>query len=224
MITKATVALIASAGVCASAQAQLTVGFDINGFSYAFKDAGGVGGFGGESHTGTLEWSFRPSPATVIAAVRTGTDGQFGALTPVALGASLADFSGSFVLESGYVKSGSFNVELDNGDTYTAEAVGDSGNIQSLLIGQYTLDGLTFEGAFSDDAFGSVDVAPFFAAQGGPGGLAGSFFKFSFLPMSSGAGNGDIEVFVTVPLPPAAYAGMATLAGAIGLSWVRRRR
>ena len=219
-------AVALTGALAASAQAQLTLAFDINGIDYAFAETVGGPGFGGTAHTGTLDWSFHTAPDTEITDVRLGSDGPAGLLTPVSLGAGLGDFSGSLAFDGGIVKGGSFTVTLDNApaDTYTATVIADSGSIQSLATGGYTLDGLTFDGAFSDDTFGSVDVSEWFSRQFEPGQLFGSFFKFRFDPPAGGAGNGDIEVFVLVPLPTAAYAGLGMLAGVMGLSYVLRRR
>ena len=224
MTTIATAAVAASALAAGSATAQLTLAFDINGFDYQFRDSSGAAGFGGTGHTGTVEWSFRADPATIIADTRIGDEGRFGRLDPIALGATLADFSGDMQFNSGDVMSGSFTVTLDNGDTYTTEIDGASGSIRSLTVGGWTLDGITFDGQFNDEQFGDIDVSEFFAIQGQPGMLPGSMFKFRFMPDASASGTADMEVFVLVPLPATAYVGMATLVGAMGLSYLRRRR
>ena len=204
---------------------QPTLAFDINGFGYAFKDAGGAAAFGGESHTGTVDWSFVLSPATTIADVRIGDEGPFGTLTEVPLGAMLSDFSGTVEFDAGFVVGGEFTVTLDSGDTYTTELRGGQGRLSALTTGGFTLDGLTVEGEFSDDSFGAVDVSEFVAVQGDPVQLPGSLLKFRFNPGASASGTGDMEVFVTVvPLPPAAWAGIGTLAGVMGLSVAIRRR
>lgn len=221
-ISITTAAIAASSMVAASASAQATVAFDINNFDYQFFDSSGAAGFGGTEHDGRVEWSFRTAPPTVIADARTGEQGRFGPLDPASLGQDLKDFTGSLDITGGDITSGSFTVTLANDDTYTAQLSG--GSIQELTVGGWTLDGLTFDGAFSDDQFGDIDVSEFFAIQGSPGMLPGSFFKFRFEPDASASGTADMEVYVLVPLPPAAYAGMATLAGVMGISYLRRRR
>jgi hypothetical protein len=224
MTSITTAAVAATSLAAASASAQLTLAFDINGFDYQFLDSSGAAGFGGTDHTGTVEWSYRADPATVIAETRIGDEGRFGELSPIELGAGLAGFSGSMEFSSGDVMSGSFTVTLDNGDTYTTQVDSASGSIRELTIGGWTLDGLTFDGEFNDEQFGDIDVSEFFAIQGQPGLLPGSMFKFRFEPDAAASGTADMEVFVTVPLPAAAYAGMVTLAGVMGLSYLRRRR
>ena len=204
---------------------QPTLAFDINGFGYAFKDAGGTAAFGGETHTGTVDWSFLLAPPTMITDVRVGDEGPFGTLTEVPLGALLSDFVGTVEFVSGRVMGGEFTVTLDTGDTYTTQLRAGRGQINELTTGGFTLDGLTIEGEFSDDMFGDVDVSEFVAVQGDPVQLPGSLLKFRFNPGPSAAGSGDLEVFVTVvPLPPAAMAGAGTLLGAIGISVILRRR
>jgi hypothetical protein len=222
--TITTTAVAASLLAAASASAQLTLAFDINGFDYQFRDSSGAAGFGGTAHTGTVEWSYRADPATVIAETRMGDEGRFGPLEPVALGASLADVTGSLEFSGGNVMSGSLTVTLDNGDTYTTDIDAGSGAIRELTVGGWTFDAITFDGRFNDDRFGDIDVSEFFAIQGQPGMLPGSLFQFRFEPDAGGAGTADMEVFVLVPLPPAAYAGLATLAGVMGISYLRRRR
>lgn len=217
-------ALAASACMAATASAQLVLAFDINGFDYRFSDPGGTTGFSGVGHTGAVDWSYHTDPATVIADTRMGEDGRFGELFEVALGQDLAGFEGNINLSSGDVAGGSFTVTLDNGDTYTAQVDPGSGELKKLDVGGYTLDALTFNGAFSDDTFGDIDVSEFFRIQGEPGQLIGSLFQFRFDADIAPEGTGDMEVYVLVPLPPSAYAGIATLAGVMGLTYIRRRR
>lgn len=215
-------AIAVSTVFAASASAQLTLALDINGFDYQFKDSGGGLAFGGDTHTGSVEWSFATTPTTIVDA-RMGFGGSTAVLSPVALGATLTDFSGSLTLVGGNVTGGSVEVELSSGDTYTA-TVQTAGDINTLTTGGFTIDGLTMDGQFSDALFGAIDVSEFVAAQGDPGQLIGSLFKFRFDPSATGAGNGDMEIYVLVPLPPAAYAGLATLAGVMCLTYIRRRR
>lgn len=221
-------AAVASCALAGVAQGQLTLAFDINGFNYHFKDSGGGTSFGGATHTGTVDWSFQfddpgtteVDETTVIADTRKGTGGQFGLLSPIALGPyTLTDITGSLLLSNGSVVSGGFEITLSNGDTYAAEL--SSGALSAVSSG-FVLDGKTMEGEFSDASFGDIDVSEWFARQANPGELFGSIFKFRF---AGGAeGNADMEAFVMVPLPTAAYAGLGMLAGVMGLSYVLRRR
>ncbi len=219
------VTIAASAALCTSASAQLVLTFDVNGFDYEFTDAAGASSFGGENHTGSLDWTFATSPVTVIADARIGEDGRFGQLLDVVLGASLADFDANFDFDSGRIQGGDVTITLDNGDTYTADLAPGIGRIMSMgPTGGFMIDGLTLNGRFSDDQFGDIDVTEFTRIQDEAGMLPGSLFAFRFDPGAGASGTADAEVFVLVPLPPAAYAGLATLAGVIGLSYIRRRR
>ncbi len=214
------------AGVALAAQnasAQLTLAIDIQGIDYQFRDSGGAATFGGAGHTGTLEWT--GSDAT-SADTRMGSGGRFGVLSPVAQGVAISDVSGSLQLASGIVTGGSLSITLDNPemDTYTASIEPGTGQITGANTLGFQIDGLTLGGAFSDGMWGDVDVAPWFAAQENPGGLPGAFFKFRFQPGATASGNGDIEAYVMVPLPPAAWGSIAALGGIAGVGTVRRRR
>lgn len=223
-ISITTAAVAATSLAAASASAQLTLAFDINNFDYQFRDSSGAAGFGGADHNGTVEWSYRAEPPTVLADARIGEEGRFGQLDPIDVGVPLRNFTGSLDFASGDVTAGSFTVTLENGDTYTTEIDGASGSLRELTVGGWTLDGLTADGAFSDEQFGDIDVSEFFAIQGSPGMLPGSVFMFRFEPDAGASGTADMEVFVLVPLPPSAYMGMATLVGVMGISYLRRRR
>lgn len=213
-------AVIAVAGV-QTASAQLTLGLDVNDFEYSFTDAGGASGFGGENHTGTMEWSLSGDAAAEprVVDARMGDEGPFGMLHPVSLGAGLSGFDATVELDSGRVSGGTLTILLDNGDSYTTDFA--KGRLVSLGRAGYTLDALTLEGEFSDDQFGAIDVSEFTALDTLPGWA----LAFRFNPSASEAsGTADAEVFVMVPLPPAALAGLGTLAGVMGLTVARRRR
>src|SRR5690606_2982797 len=141
-----------------------------------------------DTHTGTVEWDYNTSPATSIADTRVGLGGQFGAFSSVALGPyTLSDFGGSVTFIGGVVQSGDFTVTLSNGDTYTAELK--TGGLTDVGS-QYTLDGVTYEGAFSDNTFGDIDVTAWYDQQGEQGQLFGSIFKFRF--PGTATGNSDM--------------------------------
>lgn len=214
------ISCIATAAVAAfaaaPATAQLTMALDVNGFEYEFRDAGGEVGFGGATHTGTMVWRFSSDEPRVVEA-RMGEEGIFGELEPVAVGTGLNDFSATIELNSGRIEGGTLMVRLDNGDTYTTTFSG-SGGLTRLAHGGYTIDGLTMDGEFNDDSFGDIDVSEFNRLDNLPGWALA--FRFN----DAASGTADAEVFVMVPLPPAALAGLGTLAGVFGVSAVRRRR
>lgn len=210
--------VVASVALTAPASAQLTLALDINGFQYAFVDSAGSARFDGARHTGVMEWSAASANARVVEA-RMGDSGPFGLLHEVELGARLVSLEGTVELHEGRVEGGSFIIKIDSGDSYAAEF--SRGGLTALSSGGYVLDGLTFAGAFSDDDFGDIDVRAFSAMD-----LPGLAVVLRMDPMRSGdgTGNADLEVFVMVPLPPAAAAGLVTLTGMIGFTWLRRRR
>lgn len=213
-------AIVAVAGA-QTASAQLTLGLDVNDFEYSFTDSSGAETFGGERHTGAMRWSMAsdaPEESRVVDA-RMGEDGPFGLLHDVTLGSGLRSFDAIIDLDSGRIRGGNITIALDNGDTYTADFAG--GKLISLGSSGYVLDGVTLGGAFSDDQFGDIDVSEFNDLDS----LPGWSLAFRFNPTAAEAsGTADAEVFVMVPLPPAALAGLGMLAGVMGVSIARRRR
>src|SRR5690606_30539212 len=127
----------------------------------------------------------------------------------------LKDFTGELTFDGGLLIGGSLTLTLDNVEehTYTTSIKGGSGNLSASNQMGYTIDGLTLNGAFSDAAWGDLDVTPWYEAQAGAGALPGAFFQFRFWPGPQAGGNTDVEMYVMVPLPPAIWAGSATLAG-----------
>lgn len=204
----------------AAATAEPTLQMDVNNVHFQVTDGTANSAFGGTSHTGSVLLNFDADFTRLVdIAVRDGISGP-----GTSLGAgTLADFDGVIDLVGGSVTGGNLTVTLDSGDTYTAQ-IGNAGGVSNFVGGGYTIDGLTFDGAFSDATFGSADVTDWFAAQGGPMALVGSFLTFAFDPTVGGDGYADMDLFVVVPLPPAGWAGMATLAGVMGLGYIRRRR
>jgi hypothetical protein len=217
----AAAAITAMAG--AQATAQLTLGLDVNGFEYEFRDAGGASSFGGANHTGTMIWSFSSDEPRVVEA-RMGDEGIFGVLDPVSLDSGLNGFNATINLNSGSITGGSLTIILDSGDTYTTDF--SRGGITALSHGGYTIDGMTMNGEFTggagspSDTFGGIDVSEFNRLDNLPGWA----LAFRFNPGADATGTADAEVFVMVPLPPAALAGLGTLAGVFGFTAVRRRR
>lgn len=203
------------------ASAQLTLAIDVQGIGYQFRDVGGDAAFGGVTHTGTLEWS---GPEAQAADTRVGGDGRFGVLAPVSQTVPLRNFTGELTFSGGLLVGGFLSMTLDNAEahTYTASIKPRTGSLMASNSMGYSIDGLTFNGAFSDTMWGDLDVTPWYDAQGG-GALPGAFFKFRFWPDPQGSGNADIETYVMVPLPAAGWAGLAML-GALGACSCQRRR
>lgn len=206
-----------------AASAQLTLAIDVQGIDYQFRDGAGAPFFGGVTHTGTLEWT---GATAITADTRVGSDGRFGSLAPMAQTVPMKDLAGELTFAGGLLTGGSFSVTLDNTEahTYSASIKPGTGRLGASNHMGYSIDGLTINGAFSDAAWGDLDVTPWHDAQGGAGALTGAFFQFRFWPSPAGNGTADTEMFVLVPLPPAAWAGLAMLGGVGGLRRLRRRR
>jgi hypothetical protein len=131
---------------------------------------------------------------------------------------TMTSMTGIVNLTNGNVTGGSISVTVNGTDTYTAQ-IANAGYVENFIGGGYTIQGLTFNGLFSSNNFGNVNVTPWAG-----GGLPGSFLQFNFAPNASGNGYADVDLFVQViPLPPAAAMGMATLGGLMIASRFRRR-
>lgn len=138
---------------------------------------------------------------------------------------TLSSFSGQIDFLNGDVDGGQFTVSVLESDavtvnTYTAQIMSGEGgiNTQAGSPGQFSIDGLTFEGFFSSDLFAGVDVSDWNETEP----LTGSFIEFKFAPDETGTDTDtDIDIFVIVPLP--AGGALATV-GLVGLASVRRRR
>ncbi len=212
------VALFAQAGLAQSRILQ----FDVNNLSYqALNAAGAPSAFGGTTHTGSLVLTdLLPNTELVAIAISTG-GGAF--TTQPGAPWNLTDASLVINLNNGAVTGGSFLLDINGGpagggDRYTAN-VGSAGAVGTYVGGGFTVEGLTLAGNFSDASFGPVNVADFFAAQGG-NLLQGSFLAFKITPDAGGGGYADVDAFVSnVPAPGT----LACFAGA-GLLVARRRR
>lgn len=222
LICASAVAVLAGAG---TASADMVLHMDVNSIRIQVRNAGGAASsFGGLSHTGSIDFSFDMG-VTSLLAVQT----QNGSATPVNqnFNGNLTNFSGVINLVNGQVTGGNLAVHVDSNDTYTADVTPNAGAVSSYIGGGYKVEGLTFNGMFTDSMFGNVDVAPWFASQGNNGGLLGSFLQFNFNPDQSGGSYSDMDIFVSaqvIPLPPAAMTGIATLAGIMVAGYIRRRR
>lgn len=217
----AAVATVLAAGTAASAD--MVLHMDINNIRSQSTNASGANApFGGLSHTGAVNFSFQSS-ITQLA----GMDIQTDNAPPVDqhMSGVLTNFTGSIQLSNGMVTGGSINVTA-GGDSYTAQITPNVGAVSPFVGGGFKIEGLTFNGQFSGGSFAGVDVTPWFNSQT-LGGLLGSFLQFNFRPDNDGFAYSDIDLFVNaqvVPLPPAGWAGLATLAGVMVGGYIRRRR
>ena len=224
MMKYALTAGIAMLAGTTAAMANQTLQIDLNALTISVKDgAGDASAFGGLTHTGSIDFGFDGAVSQINEiAIQVGN----GPFVDQGFSGSLVDFTGSIILDSGMVTGGSFYVEIDSGDTYTALIEDGSGMVETANTpGGFTIDGLTWDGKFSDAAFGNVDVFNWFDVQDMGTNLNGSFLHFNFAADDdTGEGYGDVDAFVVVPLPPAALAGAGMLAGIAGFGYIRRRR
>jgi hypothetical protein len=133
-------------------------------------------------------------------------------------------FDGQMNLVNGQVAGGSIVIGLNNNDQYTWNITPNSGAVQVDTAGGWRIWSLARNGLFSDAQFGNVNVAPWFNVQG-LNGQPGAFRLFNLNPNAQGSSNPSIDYFVdAAPLPPAAWTGLATLAGAMLVGRLRRRR
>ena len=216
--------LIAAAALVVSSGAALAtpvLQFDVNGFSTQARDgANNNSPFGGLTHTGSV--AFTVGTGVLNGIFIQSTPG--GAFNNAGFsGSTMTGFSGQVNLNNGQVTGGSITLTISNGDSYTCGITGGIGAVAPYVGGGFTIQALTRNGFFNDAQFGNVNVSPWFNAQG-INGLPGSFLQFNFNPDASGAATSDMDLFVdVVPLPPAAWAGLATLAGVITARRLRRR-
>jgi hypothetical protein len=214
-------AVVLAAGSVATATPVLQM--DLNSFStQATNAAGANSAFGGLTHTGAVKF-------TVGAGVLNGIFIQNVANGPFTnanfAGFTLTGFSGQVNLNNGQVTGGNLLVTISNNDTYACNITPGSGGVSNYVGGGFKIEALTRAGFFSDNQFGNVGVAQWFNAQGLTG-LLGSFLQFNFAPNASGAASSDMDLFVdaqVIPLPPAAWAGLATLGGVMVVRRIRRR-
>ena len=219
-LTCGAIAAVLATGSVASAD--LVLHMDINSVrAQATNGAGANTAFGGLNHTGAVEFSFQIN-SSILAAI----DIQDGNMAPVnqTVTGSLINFTGRINLSSGMVTGGNINVQVSGNDAYTADVTPNVGAVTPYVGGGFKIEGLTFNGMFTDANFAGVNVSPWFNAQQA-GGLLGSFLQFNFTPDSTGFSFADIDLFVNaIPLPPAGWTGLATLAGLMAAGYVRRRR
>jgi hypothetical protein len=215
-------ALIAVLAAAGTVSASPVLQFDVNQFHVqAYNGAGAASPFGGLTHTGSVHFSDGQGVLNGIF-IQTVLNGPF--VNAGFAGFTLTTFSGQINLVNGQITGGNIVIGLNNADSYICDISPNSGNVTNYIGGGFKVEGLTRAGFFNDAQFGNVNVAPWFNAQG-VGGLFGSFLQFNFNPNAQGASNADMDYFVdVVPLPPAAWAGLATLAGVMVARRIRRHR
>jgi len=199
-------ALAAIAGA-ATAEATQVLQIDVNSLT-----ATAGAGFG-TGYTGTVDLTTNAN--SELAGILISGAGQ-------AFSGELDSFAGSISLNNGMVDGGSFTVSVLEADmvtinTYTASIVSGEGQVNTQAGQGFSIDGLTFQGAFTSATFAGVDVSDWFNTQP----LSGSFIQFAFNPDAQGVdSDSDVDIFVAVPLPAG---GAMAFAGLAGLASVRRR-
>lgn len=207
-------------GVAGSAIAHPILQFDVNGFSTQATNAAGTGNtaFGGLTHTGRVRFSRGVGVLAGLFVQNSPTSGSQSMGFNTSL-FSMQSFDGEIITSNGQVTGGSITIRLNNNDSFTTQIVAGSGQVARFIGGGFTIQALTNRSFFNDNVFGNVNVAPWFNNQGA-NGLPGYFLQFSFNPNASGFSTADMDWFVdAVPLPPAAWTGLAVLGG-----WVVARR
>lgn len=219
----AAVAAVLATGTAASADMHKTLQLDINTISVQAQNAGGLNSpFGGLNHTGSLNFSFASGITHLLGVfVQEGS----GPWVNQGFNGQLSDVDGVIHLNNGQVSGGQIMVTVNNADTFSTQISSGAGGVTTLAGGGFRIEGLTFDGLFSGSMFGNVDVSTWFNAQPLVGGHPGSFLSFNFEPNASGAAFADMDMFIEViPLPPAAWMGMAMMSGLMAAGYVRRRR
>ena len=217
--------VIAAAALAVSAGAALatpTLQFDVNQFNtQARNSAGANSAFGGLTHSGSVNFSFAAGISVLNGIfIQTVPNGPFNNAN--FSGSTLSNFTGAINLSNGQVTGGSITLSISNGDSYTCGITPGSGAVSTYVGGGFKIEALTRNGMFNDAQFGNVNVSPWFNAQGVVG-LPGSLLQFNFNPNATGACTADMDLFVdVVPLPPAAWAGLGTLAVALVARKARR--
>jgi hypothetical protein len=216
-------ALTASLLVVQAASAQeRTLQLDVNNLSIQARDSlGAPVPFSGLNHTGSLQMMFQPAQTELLGVLMQTGSGPF--ILQTGFTGSLTAASVQINLNSGSVTGGNMLFDINGGpgsggDRYTA-SIAAGGNVAPFIQGGFQIEGLTSSGMFSDDNFAGVNIADFFANQGGQF-LPGYYFAFRIQPTPTGSGSADMDVFVTnIPAP-----GSMLCLAAAGLFASRRRR
>jgi hypothetical protein len=216
------IGIAAVLAVAGTAAAVPTLQMDLNAFhTQAVNSGGGNTAFGGLSHTGAVQFSVGSG---LLAGVyrQDNVAGPF--MNQNFAGFTLSGFTGQINLVNGMVTGGNMLLTLNNGDTFTTAITPGVGAVSTFVGGGFKIEALTRQGFFNDSTFGNVNVTDWFANQG-VGGLIGSLLQFNFDPNATGFASSDMDLFIDaqiIPLPPAAWTGLATLIGVVGIRRLRR--
>lgn len=199
-----------------SALATTELQLDINKVEAQAKRANGNNGFGGLTHTGSIQLS--KGVNTVLAGVL--IDGVVQATTTTVV----TSFTGLITFNMGQVTGGNFAVTMNDGSIFTTDILGGSGMIVNQVlpggVNGFSIDGLTFNGLFNSSTFVGVDIAPWFDTQP----LDGSFINFAFAPNAQGRSTSDIDIFIPADETPVIPAPLGAGMGLVGLAGLAARR
>jgi hypothetical protein len=220
-------ALLVGSGFAASAQAASVLSLDINSVTAQSQDAAGnTVAFSGLTHTGKVVLS--KGSTGFVSAIEVDGVNQMGSF-----GGELDSVTGEIVLNNGVVTGGTITLTVspyDDTDTYTFTLTPDAQSKVVQVGSGFLLSSPTSGGAFDDNAFGGIDVSAF-----GGSALEGLFVQFNFQPDASGAdANVDMELQINpaggpgpepgvVPVPAAAWLGLALMGGLGAQRLIRRR-
>lgn len=218
---KIAVAALVLSVAAGAAQAAPVLQFDVNNIHAQVRNSEGVNSaFAGMSHTGSINFS-RGSTGILAGMYRSSDMQNWSNLN---FAGTMSAFGGSLSLNNGVVQGGNLSITLSNGDRFTANIAKSSGQVTSFVGGGFIIQALLTSGTLdvgSDNLFGNVNVNPWLV---GNGNLPGAMLQFKFQPNGQGAAGSDMDIFVdVVPLPPAAWAGLATLGGVVGMRRLRRK-
>lgn len=217
-LSLAALALAVAAG---AANAAPILQFDVNNINAQVRNtAGANSAFTGVNHSGSIAFS-RGSNGILAGMYRTNDTLNW---TNLGFSGTMSTFGGSLNLTNGVVQGGNLSIVLSNGDRFTANIAAGTGNVTSFVGGGFIIQAMLNTGTLdvgSDSLFGNVNVNPWLANNGS---LPGAVLQFKFQPSANGSSATDMDIFVdVVPLPPAAWAGLATLGGLMGVRRLRRK-
>lgn len=204
--------IVGALALASGAMADPLLQLDLNGFDYRVA---GNSVFG-VNYTGSINITRGSGELAGIAILPMGI-GSTPSLQQ-ASNSALSTFNGTLNFVNGVMSSGNLFIELANGNRYTTNIVGGA-QIATFVGGGFIVQALTGSGAFNGNSFGGVNITQW---NSGSGSLPGSFLQFRVNPNVNS--TADMDLFVDViPLPPAAWTGLATLGGVIAVRRLRRR-
>lgn len=217
MRTQKLLAVAAALAAAGSALAITELQIDINALRAQAYHDNNTKGFGGVNHTGRIQ--LMSSGITNLADILID-----GAAQGIAAG-MLSSVAGQIDLVGGFVTGGFLEINLMNGDTFTADISSADGQIQFQAGQGFSIDGLITNAVFSGPTFAGIDVSLWYDVQP----LEGSFIEFAFGPNVMGFDSDtNLDIFLPTeeddtPVIPAPLAGVMGGVSLLGLGARRRR-